>query len=54
MIEVRKANNDDCRYYIDIHCPEAKTLPRSKRLGVCGWWADYDVCVFYLKLYRRL
>ncbi len=54
MIIVRKAINDDCEYYIDIHCPEAKNLPRSERLRVCGWWADYDACVFYLKLYRRL
>lgn len=54
MIEIREAVNDDCRYYIEIHCPEVKALPRSERLRICGWWAYYDACIFYLKLYRRL
>ncbi len=54
MMEVRKAVSDDCRCYIEVHCPEVKALPRNERLRVCGWWADYDACVSYLKLYRRL
>ncbi len=54
VIEVRKAVDNDCRYYVDVHCPEVKALPRDERLRVCGWWADYDACVFYLNLYRRL
>jgi len=54
VIEIREANDDDCRYYVEIHCPEVKALPRNERLRVCGWWADHDACVFYLKLYRRL
>ena len=54
VIEVRKAIEADCKYYIDIHCPEARAMSREERLRRCGYWADYDACVFYLGLYRRL
>jgi len=54
VIEVRRAVESDCKHYIDVYCPEAKTMPREERLRHCGWWADYEACVFYLHLYRRL
>jgi len=39
---------------VEIHCPEAKDMRKEERLRDCGWWADYEACTFYLRLYRRL
>lgn len=54
MLNIRPAIEEDCKYFIDIMCPEVKNLPREERLRKCGWWADYEASVFYLNLYRRL
>ncbi len=51
---VRPAEVSDCTYFIDIHCPELKGLPRRERLARCGWWGDEEACSFLLRLYRGL
>jgi len=54
LVEVRRALEADCRRYVEIHCPEARDMRKEERLRHCGWWADYEACTFYLRLYRRL
>ncbi|GEM_PF-3071055 len=51
---VRPAEESDCAYFIDIHCPQLKGLPRRERLARCGWWGDEEACAFLLRLYRGL
>ncbi len=36
VIKVRRSIGNDCIHYIDVYCPEAKTMTREERLKLCG------------------
>lgn len=54
VIEVKRAAEADYMHYIDVYCPDTRTMAKEEGLRYCNWWADYNAYVFYMKLYRRL